>query len=92
MFDMDKVMAGDSNTVPDELLKQTFFTTDGKVTENSLEKHGFDKKLRKMLSDSEIKPKDVLEYLKSLTPSGIELEFISLASFDFEVEDKNRTL
>lgn len=26
LFDLDKVMAGDSNTVPNELLKQTFFT------------------------------------------------------------------
>lgn len=28
LFDLDKVMAGESNTVPDDLLKQTFFTKD----------------------------------------------------------------
>ena len=28
--------------------------------------------------------KAVVEYLKSLSPSGVELELISLASFDFE--------
>jgi U3 small nucleolar RNA-associated protein 21 len=85
LFDMDKVMAGESNTVPDELLKQTFFTKE-KTSENKLEKHGFAKKLRKMLHNSDAKAKDVLEYLKTLTPSGIELEFISLASFDFDLD------
>ena len=45
------------------------------------------RKLRDILK-SKTSPKDVLAYLKSLTPSGIELEFISLASFDFK-EDTN---
>jgi len=26
LFDLDKVMAGDSKAIPDDLLKQTFFT------------------------------------------------------------------
>ena len=39
-----------------------------------------------MLHNSDAKAKDVLEYLKTLTPSGIELEFMSLASFDFELD------
>jgi len=28
LFDLDKVMAGDENTTPDDLLKQTYFTKD----------------------------------------------------------------
>lgn len=88
LFDMDKVMAGDNNTTPDELLKQTFFTQD-KNTENKLEKHGFTKKLKKMLTEDQHITKQVIEYLKTLSPSGIELEFISLASLDF---DSNKQL
>jgi hypothetical protein len=28
LFDLDKAIAGESNTVPSDLLKQTFFTKD----------------------------------------------------------------
>lgn len=76
LFDLDKAIAGEANTVPDDLLKQTFFTKD-KVTENALEKHGFAKKLKDMLDQS---PATIIAYLKTLSPSGVELEFISLAS------------
>jgi hypothetical protein len=41
MFDLNKVMAGEASTVPDDLLTQTFFTKDKTDTENKLEKHGF---------------------------------------------------
>ena len=81
LFDMDKVMAGEANTTPEELLKQSLFTQEQK-TENKLEKHGFTKKLRSLVNQASAK--EVIEYLKSLSPSGIELEFISLASFDFD--------
>jgi len=50
LFDLDKAVAGESNTVPSELLKQTFFTKD-EDTENKLQKHGFQKKLRDMVKD-----------------------------------------
>lgn len=81
-------MAGEDNTTPDDLLKQTYFTKD-KQTENKLAKHGFEKKLKDQIKDldEEIPQEDadkIIEYLKTLTPSGIELEFISLASFDFD--------
>jgi hypothetical protein len=52
MFDLDKVMAGESNTVPDELLKQTFFTQDKNDDANKLDKHGFKKKLRELLNQN----------------------------------------
>jgi hypothetical protein len=38
------------------------------------------------LKNKDSKWSEVISYLKTLTPSGIELEFISLASFDL---DKN---
>lgn len=92
LFDLDKVMAGDSKAVPDDLLKQTFFTQE-KTNENKLAKHGFDKKLKDRLKDFEPETEDqkaqtkeaeeIVKYLKTLSPSGVELEFLSLASFDF---------
>lgn len=45
-----------------------------------------------MLHGSDTKAKDILEYLKTLSPSGIELEFISLASFDFELDQDKKML
>lgn len=92
LFDLDKVMAGESQAVPDDLLKQTFFTQE-KTTENKLAKHGFQRQLRRRLKelDGELggepfksKAADIIQYMKTLTPSGIELEFLSLASFEFE--------
>ena len=96
LFDLDKVMAGDASALPDELLKQTFFTQ-AKDTENKLEKHGFQKKLRQLLREGSSHT-EIIDYLKTLTPSGVELEFISLASFDFyrtkglELEHPNELL
>ena len=49
MFDLNKVMAGEKETRPDDLLTQTFFTKDKNDTENKLEKHGFTKKLKDIL-------------------------------------------
>ena len=82
MFDLDKAVATESNTTPSELLKQTFFTKE-EEKENKLEKHGFQKKLKDMIKDG-ADQKSVVEYLKTLSPSGVELELISLASFEFE--------
>ena len=77
LFDLDKVMAGDVKALPDGILKQTFFS---EATTKKDER--FDKKLKSLL-DGEAKAKDVIDYLKSLSPSGVELEFISLGSFEF---------
>ena len=82
LFDLDKAIAVESNTAPNELLKQTFFTKE-EDKENKLQKHGFQKKLKDMIKDG-ADQKSIVEYLKALTPSGVELELISLASFEFE--------
>ena len=78
LFDLDKVVAGELNTVPNDLLKQTFFTQEQQA-ESALQKHGFVKKLKDMLDQS---PEIIIAYLKTLSPSGVELEFISLASIE----------
>jgi hypothetical protein len=78
LFDLEKAVAGDSDTRPNDLLKQTFFTKE--KAENKLEKHGFAKKLKDMLGTSS--DNEIISYLKTLSPSGVELEFISLASLE----------
>lgn len=87
LFDMEKVLAGESDTRPAELLKENFFTQE-KATENKLDKHGFVRKLRDLLASEETQPRDVIEYLKTLSPSGVELEFISLATAEFDEAKK----
>lgn len=98
LFDLDKVMAGESNVVPDDLLKQTFFTQE-KTQENKLAKHGFQRQLRKKLkevsaelgsAEFEKQAASIISYLKTLSPSGIELEFLNLASFEFDDAVKGR--
>ena len=79
MFDLDKAMAGESDTTPNDLLKQTFFSKE-EQKENALQKHGFDKKLKGMLIKASFE--EIINYLKTLSPSGVELEFISLASIE----------
>jgi hypothetical protein len=37
-----------------------------------------------MLTEDKVNSKDVIDYLKTITPSGIELEFISLATFELD--------
>ena len=72
-------MAGESDLTPNDLLKQTFFNKD-QQTESALQKHGFVKKLKDMLGKSSFE--EIISYLKTLSPSGVELEFISLASIE----------
>ena len=40
-----------------------------------------------MLKDENITYKHVIDYLKSLSPSGVELEFISLSAMDYSKKD-----
>ena len=72
-------MAGENDTTPNDLLKSTFFNKD-QQEENALQKHGFEKKLKEMLGKSTFE--EIISYLKTLSPSGVELEFISLASIE----------
>ena len=52
----------------------------------ALAKHGATaKKLSEILANKE----DVLPFLKSLSPSGIELEIMTLGNFDFNKPDQN---
>ena len=84
-------MAGESNTVPDDLLKQTFFTKDKNEDMNKVEKHGFNKKLRELLNQNK-DWQEIITYLKGLSPSGVELEFISLATFEISEKDPNASI
>jgi len=62
-----------------------------------LAKHGFERKLKDRLKGLDPEAKDqkafakeaeeIVKYMKTLSPSGVELEFLSLASFDFENKD-----
>lgn len=80
LFDLEKAVRGEKEILADELLKQTFFTEEKGDNENKLSKHGFQKQLVKMLEETKTTD-EVIDYLKTLTPSGVELEFISLGSF-----------
>lgn len=46
-----------------------------------MERNQVKARLVSMMVDNE---KDVVEYLKGLSPSGVELEVLSLANFDLE--------
>lgn len=58
----------------------------------AMEKHGVEKKLKGFLTeetvslDSEDWWRKVLDYMKSLSPSGVELEIMNLVSFDFSAD------
>jgi 3-dehydroquinate dehydratase len=45
-----------------------------------------------MVSEGNATAFEVIEYLKTLSPSGVELEFISLASFEFTGLDSGKQL
>jgi hypothetical protein len=51
-------------------------------------RHGQQQKLRQMLREE---PEKIIAYLKTLSPSGTELEIMSLSTYDFkeEAEDEN---
>ena len=43
-------------------------------------RHGAKQQLKSLLTDSK---KSVIAYMKTLSPSGVELEIMSLANFEF---------
>lgn len=43
-----------------------------------------------MKSDKEMEHDKINAYLKTLNPSGIELEFLSLSTFEFDKSEKLR--
>ena len=80
LFDMEKVLL-ENDATPD-LLKEQFFSkqADGKDKKAAGESDA--KTLKTLLKLKN--PYMVNEYLKSLSPSGIELEFLSLSTFDLD--------
>lgn len=62
----------------------------GEAGSRALEKHDVFKRLRKLLKDGT--REEVLEYLKSLSPSGVELEILSLTQFDLAVQNEKANL
>lgn len=57
-----------------------------------MEKHGVEKKLKGFLTEETVSLdqvdwwRKVLDYMKSLSPSGVELEIMNLVSFDFSAD------
>jgi hypothetical protein len=79
-----------SNDATSDLIKEQLFSKQkGPNVEKSLkalEKHGFEKKLKNFLNDPMTSNSDISDYLKSLSPSGIELEFMSLSVYELTPE------
>ena len=85
-----------------DFLSETFFTSfeqKRKEAQNAMkqggaamEKHEVQQKLKGYLTDATINanPTDwwrkALEYMKTLSPSGVELEIMNLVSFDFSAD------
>jgi hypothetical protein len=56
-----------------------------------MEKHGVEKKLKGYLTEETVSLdqewwRKVIEYMKTLSPSGVELEIMNLVSFDFSAD------
>ena len=82
-----------------DFLSETFFSSfdeKRKEAQNAhkqggaaLDKHGVEKKLKGFLSKQAVEAdgdewwRNVITYMKSLSPSGVELEIMGLVSFDF---------
>lgn len=89
MFDLDKATnLTSSNFAPDNLLKAALFTEDKKSSKHPLQEQDL-KKLRSLLLKPKRSPQEILDYLKTLSPSGIEIEILSLSSFDVDHLSKN---
>lgn len=89
LFDLDKATKLDEGEkAATDFLKDTFFTSFDKkrkgqekgVGAAAMERNGAVQKLRGLLDKSD---KEVMTYMKGLSPSGVELEILSLATFEF---------
>ena len=102
LFDLDKAttLEGGGSGARD-FLAETFYTSfEQKRKEKesqfqsgaaALERHNVEKRLKSMLAKEETEGdadwwRKVITYMKGLTPSGVELELMNLASFDFTDE------
>ena len=58
----------------------------------AMEKHGVEKKLKGYLTEETVSSdqqdwwRKVMDYMKTLSPSGVELEIMNLVSFDFSAD------
>lgn len=96
LFDLDKATALDSGeTGARDFLEETFYSSfkakrdaaqNKAVGGKALAKHGQVAGLSSLLRE---KPQEVLSYLKTLSPSGIELEIMSLTTFTFNAPEEN---
>merc|ERR1712176_660173 len=85
-----------------DFLADTFFSSFDKKRKDqanalkaggkAMEKHNVEQKLKSLLADKQTQGDDgdwwraVIEYMKTLSPSGVELEIMNLVSFDFSKE------
>jgi len=98
LFDLDKATKLEGENEARDFLAETFFSSfeqQRKEKENKMKsgasallKHGDVKTNLKGLLGSGDSPtseqaQKVIEYMKNLTPSGVELEILTLANFDF---------
>ena len=61
----------------------------------ALEKHGVEQKLKGYLAAQTVAAdsdwwRKVLQYMKTLSPSGVELEVMNLVSFDFSADMQDK--
>ena len=91
LFDLDKATSGgDREGDATDFLKETFFTSfDQKrksqlkdVGASAMARNNVEAKLANILFNGQNEGPDVIEYMKGLSPSGVELEILSLGNFD----------
>ena len=77
LFDIDKVLNDPGAT--SSLLKDQFFSSQSKKDQPTSDGKST---LKELLTQKQLNPTLINEYLKTLSPSAIELEFLSLSNFD----------
>ena len=89
MFDLDKATTGESGEHgARDFFRETFFTSFEQKRKSQIKEVGAEALARngvnsKKLSEFLKKGEQILPFLKSLSPSGVELEIMTLNTFDF---------
>lgn len=83
LFDVEKMIT--ENDATSDLLKEQFFSK-SKATNNEDKKsnRGEASKLKEILKESKLQIAKISELFQNLSPSGIELEILSLSTFEFD--------
>ena len=96
LFDLDKATTGgEGEGHARDFLKETFFTSfdqqqkkkNKQVGASAMLKNKVEANLLSVMNEN----KDVVEYLKTLSPSGVELEIMSLSNFDLDNAESTPT-